>query len=63
MSERIMDIISIVPLLLGSVLLLAYGTGFISSKYPVLAGLLCFVVSGLIELIFKKKFGMKNGQR
>ena len=61
MSELIIDIISIIPLLLGSVLMLASGTGFISSRYPVLIGLLSFMVSGFVGIIFKKKFMMKSG--
>ena len=63
MNEYIADAISLVPLLLGSILMLACGSGFISSKYGLLAGLLCFLISALIEGIFKKKFNVKDERR
>ncbi|MBN1805831.1 MAG: hypothetical protein JW837_11315 [Sedimentisphaerales bacterium] len=63
MNGYIADAISIVPLSLGSILMLACGSGFISSKYGMLAGLLCFVVSALIEVIFKKKFDVTDERR
>lgn len=60
MSEQLIDVISIIPLSFGSLLMLASGSGFISSRYFLLAGLLCFLLYALIEGIFKKKFGVKN---
>jgi hypothetical protein len=63
MSKHIIDIFSIVPLSLGSIIMLASGSGFISSRYAIVAGLLCFIFSALIEGVFKKKYGVKNDQR
>ncbi|MCP4611869.1 MAG: hypothetical protein GY845_24465 [Planctomycetes bacterium] len=54
MSEQTKDAISIVPLLLGSILLIAVGFGFISSNNVLLVGIFCFIVSALIGRIFKK---------
>ena len=63
MSERKIDTISIIPLSLGSILMLASGAGLITSRYFILAGLLCFIVSGLVEITFKKKLGVKSDQQ
>jgi hypothetical protein len=63
MSEQLIDVISIIPLLFGSLLMLASGAGFISSRYSLLAGLLCFLLYGLIEGIFKRKFGVKRDRQ
>ncbi|MCP4609466.1 MAG: hypothetical protein GY845_12200 [Planctomycetes bacterium] len=54
MSKQTKDAISIIPLLLGSILLLAVGFGFILSKNVLLVGILCIIVYALIEGIFKK---------
>jgi len=54
MSEQTKDAISIIPLLLGSILLMAVGFGFISSNNVLLVGILCFIVSALIGGVFKK---------
>ena len=54
MGERKIDTISIIPLSLGSILMLASGAGLVTSRYFILAGLLCFVVFGLVEIISKK---------
>ncbi len=54
MSEQTKGAISIIPLLLGSILLMAVGFGFISSNNVLLVGILCFIVSALIGGIFKK---------
>ena len=62
MSEQIIDAFSIVPLSLGSILMLASGSGFISSRYAIVAGLLCFTVSALVEGISKRKFGIKDSR-
>lgn len=49
MSKQTISAISIIPLLLGSILLLSAGTGLISVKYPLVAGLVCFIVFAFIE--------------
>jgi hypothetical protein len=54
MSKQTLSAISIIPLLLGSILMLAAGSGLISTKYPFVAGLICFMVFGLIEVISRK---------
>ncbi len=55
--------ISIILLLLGSMLMLIKGFGFISSKYAIVAGVVCFIVSMFLEGIFKKIIGVKSEQR
>jgi len=63
MSERKKDAISIIPLSLGSMLMLASGSGFITSRYSILAGIFCFMVSGFVEIVFKNKCRVKSDQR
>jgi hypothetical protein len=48
--------ISIILLLLGAVLMLARGFGFILSKYAFFAGLGCVIISAFIDVILKKQF-------
>ena len=54
MSKHTISAISIIPLLLGSILMLAIGFGLTSSKYPVFTGVVCFIVSAFIEGKLKK---------
>jgi hypothetical protein len=51
MSKQTINVISIISLSLGSILMLAAGSGFISAQYPFVTGLICFMVFGLIEVI------------
>ena len=53
MSEQAISAISIIPLVLGSILMLAAGFGFISN-YVIFAGVVCFIVSAVIGGISKK---------
>ncbi|MCP4610347.1 MAG: hypothetical protein GY845_16675 [Planctomycetes bacterium] len=62
MSKQTISAISIIPLLLGSILMLATGFGFISSKYSFVAGLACFVVFAFTESISGKIIGIKINQ-
>jgi hypothetical protein len=55
MSKQTISAISIISLLLGSILMLAAGSGYVSSKYPFLAGLICFIVFGFVEVVSRKK--------
>jgi len=55
MREQMISAIPIILLLLGSMLMLAAGLGFISSNNAIFAGVLCFIVCAFIEGIFKKK--------
>jgi len=48
--------ISIILLLLGSMLMLIKGFGFISSKYAIVAGVLCFIISVFIEILLNNQF-------
>ena len=50
--------ISIILLLLGSMLMLMLikGFGFISSKYAIVAGVLCFIISVFIEILLNNQF-------
>ena len=57
MQEQTTSIISIILLLLGSVLMLVIGFGYISSKYVFVAGAIYFLLSVLfIGGILKKVF-------
>jgi hypothetical protein len=62
MSKQTMSAISIIPLSFGSILMLAAGTGLISTKYPLVAGLVCFVVFVFIEAVSRKKISLKSDQ-
>jgi hypothetical protein len=55
MHEQMISAIPIILMLLGSILMLAAGFGFISSNNAIFAGVVCFIVSAFIEGIFKKK--------
>jgi uncharacterized membrane protein len=55
MREQMISAIPIILLLLGSILMLAVGLGFISSNNAIFAGVACFIVCAFIEGIFKKK--------
>ena len=54
MSEQAISAISIIPLVLGSILMLAAGFGFLSN-HVIFAGVVCFIVSVFINRISKKK--------
>jgi hypothetical protein len=57
MQEQTTNIIEIILLLLGSILMLVTGLGFISSKYFVVAGIAYFILAALhINGILKKQF-------
>ena len=62
MSEQTKGAISIIPLLLGSILMLASGFRFISSKYFFFVGLVCFIVFAFIEVISSEKINVKSEQ-
>jgi len=55
MHEQAISAIPIILMLLGSILMLAAGLGFISSNNAIFAGVTCFIASAFIEGIFKKK--------
>ena len=55
MHEQAISAIPIILMLLGSILMLAAGLGFISSNNAIFAGVVCFIVSAFIEGILKKK--------
>ena len=55
MNGQTISAIPIILMLLGSILMLAAGLGFISSNNAIFAGVACFIVSAFIEGIFKKK--------
>lgn len=55
MNGQTISAIPIILMLLGSILMLAAGFGFISSNNAIFAGVACFIVSVFIERIFKKK--------
>jgi hypothetical protein len=58
MSKQTISFISIIPLLLGTILMLASGSSLISAKYhPFVAGLVCFMVFAFIEIISRKQLG------
>ncbi len=63
MSKQTMSAISIIPLSFGTILMLAVGTGLISARYPLLAGLVCFMVFVFIEGLSRKKINVKSNQR
>ena len=63
MNGQTTSAIQIILLLLGSILMLTAGLGFISSKYAIVAGVVCFIVSMFLEGIFKKIIGVKSEQR
>ena len=58
MQEQTTSIISIILLLMGSILMLTVGFGLISSKYVIVAGVVCFLIYVLVNLsgISKKLF-------
>jgi membrane-bound ClpP family serine protease len=58
-----MSTISIIPLVIGSVLLFAAGSGLISEKYPLLVGLGCFLLFAFIEGLSFKKSRLTDEQR
>ncbi len=58
-SKQTISAISIIPLVLGSILMLAAGFGLLS-KNAVFAGLVCFMVFAFIEGISRKKIGVKS---
>ena len=62
MNRQTINAISIIPLSLGSVLMLATGFGLISSRYLIAAGLASFVVFVFIEVISGKIIGIKSDQ-
>jgi len=62
-SKQTMSTISIIPLVLGSVLLFAAGSGLISEKYPLLVGLGCFLVFAFIEGLARKKSSLIDEQQ
>ena len=62
MSKQTINAISIIPLLIGSLLMLAKGFGLISSKYLVVAGLACFAVFVFIEVISGEIISIKIKQ-
>jgi hypothetical protein len=53
MLQKMISFISIIVLLVGSLLLLAEGLGFVSSHNVIFAGVVCFIFSALIEVILK----------
>ena len=55
MHEQAISAIPIILMLLGSILILATGLGFISSNNAIFAGVACCIASAFIEGIFKKK--------
>jgi len=55
MHEQAISAIPIILMLLGSILMLAAGLGFISSNNAIFAGVVCFIVSAFIEGILRKK--------
>jgi hypothetical protein len=63
MSKQTISAISIIPLFLGSILMFAAGSGFISTKYPFVAGLVCFMVFVFIEGVSRGIIGDKSAQR
>ena len=66
MTERngqMTNAIQIILLLLGSILMLVTGFGFISSKYAIFAGVVCFIVSVFTEERFRKIIGIEGNQR
>ncbi len=62
MSKQTISAISIIPLSFGSILMLAAGSGLISTKYPFVAGLVCFMVFAFIEGVSRKKISVKSDQ-
>ena len=56
MHQQTTSFISIILLLLGSILLLTAGLGFISSKLVIAAGVVCFIIFVFIDVILKKQF-------
>jgi membrane protein YdbS with pleckstrin-like domain len=54
MNGQMTNAIQIILLLLGSILMLITGFCFISSKYAIFAGVVCFIVSVFTEGIFRK---------
>ncbi len=60
MHQSKIGIVSVIPLLLGIILLLAMGLGLISSHYVLVIVLVCFIFSVLfIERTLKKLFDDK----
>ena len=54
MSQQTISFISIILLLLGSILMLVLGFGYISSKLAIVAGVVCLIISVFIDVILKK---------
>jgi hypothetical protein len=54
MSEQAISAVSTIPLVLGSILMLAAGFGFTSSNDVIPAGVVCFTVAVFIKGILKK---------
>jgi len=63
MSKQTISAISIIPLSFGTVLMLAVGTGLISAGYPLVAGLVCFIVFAVIEALSRRQNSVKSDQR
>jgi hypothetical protein len=63
MNGQMTNAIQIILLLLGSILMLVTGFGFISSKYAILTGVVCFIVSVFTDEIFRKIIGVEGDQR
>ena len=55
MAKQSISAISIIPLFLGSILMLVAGSGLVSTKYPFYAGLVCYVIFALIEIVSRLK--------
>ena len=56
MFQKTISFISIIILLIGSLLMLAGGLGFISSHIVIFAGVGCVIISAFIDIILKKQF-------
>jgi hypothetical protein len=63
MNGQMTNAIQIILLLLGSILMLVAGFGFIPSKYAIFAGVVCFIISVFTEERFAKIFGIEGGLR
>jgi len=56
MHQSTTGFISIILLLIGSMLMLIKGFDFISSKYAIVAGVLCFIISVFIDVLLNNHF-------
>ncbi len=63
MSKQTIDAISLIPLLIGTILMLATGSGLILAKYPFVAGIVCLIVYAFIEVKSRKIIVIKSNQR